>query len=261
MAVLQIDQPDAPEAKAEHKFGNLPLAPTLGSARGFPRSTQGSELLGNRIEHDQPGRVHYTSQTRRALTIDEVGQHDMKGRDRWAGLSGGPLLVNGLIVGIMREVPDGWRGEAIEAEPLAPLLRDEADASLRTHLGVELPLAESTDPLQATLAKAYDVIGHEAAAASDRLFKTASEKPLYGRSAELHELDNVLEEHTRGILLLRGEAGVGKSRLAAQWSERCASNLHNRLLRHAFSVREPATANSDNMVENLVRQAVVFAWP
>jgi hypothetical protein len=261
VAVLQIDEPVPPEAKAEHKFGELPRAPTQGSARGFPRSTGGSELPGGRIEHDQPGRVHYTSETRRALTIDAVGQHEVEGRDRWAGLSGGPLLANGLIVGIMREVPDGWRGEAIEAEPLAPLLRDEADASLRTLLGVELPLAESTDPLQATLAKAYSVIGFEAAEASNRVFERASEQPLYGRSKELSALDDVLEEHNKGILLLRGEAGVGKSRLVARWREQCAADLHNKLLCHAFSVREQATGDSANMVANLVRQAADSLGP
>jgi hypothetical protein len=74
-------------------------------------------------------------------------------------LSGGPLFANGLIVGVMREVPEGWRGEAVEAEPLPPLLRDEADASLRTLLGVKLPLAESSDPDQAILARENSVIG------------------------------------------------------------------------------------------------------
>jgi len=100
-------------------------------------------LPGGRVEHDQPGRVHYTSVSRHALTLDSTGRHDLEGHERWAGLSGGPLLVNGLIVGIMREVPDGWKGEAVEAEPLAPLLRN--DASLRGHLGVALPLPESTN--------------------------------------------------------------------------------------------------------------------
>jgi hypothetical protein len=117
----------------------------IGSARGFPAATKGPQLAGGRIEHDQPGRVAYTSLTRRALTIDATGRYELEGRERWAGLSAGPLLVNELIVGVMSEVPEGWKGEAVEAEPLAPLLRNPDDVSLRSLLGVELPLMESTD--------------------------------------------------------------------------------------------------------------------
>jgi hypothetical protein len=132
----------SPEALVRHRFGELPRAPINGTARGFPKATSGRQLPGGRIEHNQPGRVTYTSQTRRALTIDATGRHELENRERWAGLSGGPLLIDELIVGVMRSVPEGWKGEAVEAEPLAPLLR--RDYSLRSLLGVELPLAEST---------------------------------------------------------------------------------------------------------------------
>jgi hypothetical protein len=162
IAVLQIkaDDPsadDPPTALVEHVFGELPLVPTNGSARGFPKSAAGPELLDGRVEHEQPGRVHYTSLTRRSLTIDLIGPHKLEGRERWKGLSGGPLLANGLIVGVMREVRDAWKGEAIEAEPLAPLLRN--DEILRNRLGVGLPLVDPSDPGQTTLLKAYEVIG------------------------------------------------------------------------------------------------------
>lgn len=146
VAVLQIDGDCRPVPSGEHKFGDLPRTPTVGSARGFPASSKGSFLPGGRIEYDQPGRVTYTSATRRALTIDATGPYHLDGLQRWAGLSGGPLFANGLIVGVMREVSEGWRGEAIEAEPLAPLLLNEADASLRTLLNVTLPLANRAIP-------------------------------------------------------------------------------------------------------------------
>jgi WD40 repeat protein len=144
VAVLQIDVPNPPEALVRHRFGELPQTPTDGTARGFPKATSGSQLLGGRIEHNQPGRVTYTSHTRRALTIDATGRHQLESRERWAGLSGGPLLIDELIVGVMRNVPEGWKGEAVEAEPLAPLLRNATDASLRSLLGVDLPLTAST---------------------------------------------------------------------------------------------------------------------
>ena len=260
LAVLEIVEPDPPQRLVKHRFGELPRAPTSGSARGFPRAAKGSGLPGDRIEHDQPGLVHYTSETRRALTFYATGRHMMKGRARWAGLSGGPLLANGLIVGVMREVPDGWGGETVEAEPLAPLLRDR-DSDLRALLGVHLPLSDPTDPVQATLAKAYAVIGTEAAAASGRTFGALGGKPVYGRSSDLDALDDALAKHDRGILILRGEAGLGKSRLAAAWSERIARDLGKTVLRHAFSVREPAASTRVAMVANLVRQAADTLGP
>jgi hypothetical protein len=175
VVVLRIDEPNPPEPRAKHRFGELPKAPTDGSARGFPRSAKGSQLPGDRIEHDQPGRIHFTSLTRRALTIDATGRHELVGRERWAGLSGGPLLANGLIVGVMREVPDGWFGEAVEAEPLAPLFRDNDE--LRNLLNIGLPLADPTDRGQLSDWEAYTKIGREQFNWSEQIFKGAVQKP------------------------------------------------------------------------------------
>jgi hypothetical protein len=261
IAVLQITGAEPAVPLAEHKFGELPRTPTMGSARGFPASAEGSLLPGGRVEHDQPGRVTYTSATRRALTIDATGPHHLEGLQRWAGLSGGPLFANGLIVGVMREVPETWRGEAIEAEPLAPLLRNSDYASLRTLLGVELPLAESSDPVQATLAQAYSVIGTEAFAASSRTFDAVAAKPFYGRSEDLAALDAVLTAQHRGMLLLRGDAGLGKSRLAVRWAEHCSAAPYTTILRHGFSAREPSAGTGAAMVANLVRQAADLLGP
>jgi len=160
----------------------------------------------------------------------------------------------------MREVPEGWGRETVEAEPLAPLFRN---ADLRALLGVELPLGDSTDPVQATLAKAYAVIGTEAFAASSRTFAAARGKPLYGRSADLAALDDALDKdkHDRGILLLRGEAGLGKSCLAAAWPERIARDPGSTVLGHAFSIRETAAGTRDAMVANLVHQAAHALGP
>jgi hypothetical protein len=89
----------------------------------------------------------------------------------------------------MREVPDGWVGGTVVAEPLAPLLQN---SDLRSLLGVHLPQGDSTDPVQATLAKAYTVIGTEAAAASGRRPQGARRRGLGragtgGRTTELRQ--------------------------------------------------------------------------
>ena len=212
VAVLRIDCDASPDALAEHRFGELPWVSTDGSARGFPKSAEGAELPGGRTERDQPGRVHFTSVTRRALTIDATGRHELEGWERWAGLSGGPLLANGLIVGVMRQVPDGWKGEAIEAEPLAPLLRDETDPSLRLLLGITLPLAETTTPGmfdRRSPSKSRPDLGTRLVPALPPNFINRTE-----------ELDTLIERfQTRkppGMgLAIHGLGGVGKTTLAA----------------------------------------------
>lgn len=247
IAVLQLVDPDQPKPLAKQRFGELPSKATEGSARGFPRATAGSELPGNRIEHDQPGTIHYTSVTRHALTFYPKNHHEMGRCESWAGLSGGPLIAGGLILGVMREVPDGWEGGAIEAEPLAPPLRSSSD--LRALLGVTLPLGNSTLGSPANIA-----VGFEAAAASNHIFGATKGKPFYGRSPDIEQLDKSLICHDRGLVLLRGEAGVGKSHLLANWSDRIARNRAYIVLRHAFSVRNPTAGTRDQMVRNLIRQ-------
>jgi hypothetical protein len=216
VAVLQIKGADPPKALTQVKFGELPRVPTMGSARGFPRLARGPLLPGGRTEHDQPGRVTYTSWARRALTIDAVGRHDMEGWERWAGLSGGPLFAKGLIVGVMREVPDGWKGEAVEAEPLAPLLR--GDDCLRERLGVRLPLEDRSDPALEQQ-PALDLTLPPAPAEDNayRFAFIARKTRFVDREALLAEL----EEFAGGAEPFRwwsvgGEAGVGKSRLALE---------------------------------------------
>lgn len=158
VAVLQIVDAAPPKALVRHRFGELPLNPADGSALGFPKATsRGHQLPGGRIERNQPGRVTYSCQTRPTLTIDATGRHEVENRERWAGISGGPLLINQLIVGVMRNVPEHWHGEAVEAEPLAPLLRDKEDHLLRSLLGVELPLHDSTGGRQLVTCPSGDI--------------------------------------------------------------------------------------------------------
>lgn len=207
VAILKLDLTDPPEALVNHCFGELPRVPTTGYALGFPRTTSGKQLPGGRIEHNQPGRVTYTSETLRALTIDATGRHELEGRERWAGLSGGPLLINEFIVGVMRNVPDGWKGEAINAEPLAPLLRHRDDDSLRTLLDVKLPL-ESTDFTR--LLRASD-------RPSPSVFAFPRPGLCLGRGADTEVVVSaLLSEHWPVAVLARGPGGIGKTTLTQQ---------------------------------------------
>jgi hypothetical protein len=221
VAVLRIDEEAPPYPLARHPFGELPRVTTLGSAQGFPFSARGSQLPGGRVEHDQPGRVHYTSSTRRALTLDSTGRHQLEDYRRWTGLSGGPLLVHGLIVGIMREVPDGWMGEAIEAEALGPLLRN--DTELQNLLGVTLPLQESTSSYdfdwpswRATSKAAGRIKGF----VQEYLINDGDVPgvPFGGRASDLNRLDTWLNDSTsEPRYLLTAPIGRGKSALLVRW--------------------------------------------
>src|SRR5262249_6159633 len=84
--------------------------------------------------------------------------------------------------------------------------------------------------------------------------------PFYGRTEDLAALDKVFGQD-RGVLLLRGEAGLAKSRLAVRWADKCAEAQNTTVLRQAFSVREPTAATRAGMVESLVRQAAKLLGP
>lgn len=261
VALLRIIADVLPTPLSKIQFGELPDVPTVGVARGFPPFVSGTQLPGEREEYEQPGRVTYTSLTRRQLTIDQVGVHENYGADRWRGISGGPLIVNKLVVGIMRDVPRGWRGEALTAEPLAPLLRSKSAQLLRDLLGVQLPLESSSDPIQSSFSKAYSVIGIEAYASSQRTFNLVTEKPIFGRSADLELLTNSLSLKDRGFILVSGEAGIGKSRLVSALINQLQGRTGTVVLQHAFSTREVASSTRNAMVASLVRQAADSLGP
>ncbi len=228
VAVLEVLGTAPPLPSVVHRFGELPQTPTMGSARGFPACTKGAKLPGGRIERDQPGRVTYSSRTRRALTIDATGPHELEGLKRWGGLSGGPLFAGGLIVGVMREVPNGWKGEEIEAEPLAPLIRQHT--ALRYLLGVTLPLLSSSAPAQA--GSLMPLAGTLSPRFTRRLHRYSefylgteiNPAPFGGRAAQLSALDRWLNDNEAPRrLLLWALAGRGKSALLAHWVARHAS--------------------------------------
>jgi DNA-binding SARP family transcriptional activator len=137
--------------------------------------------------------------------------------------------------------------ELVHAGGMAPRLRIGVAAGslwVRGHLNLgslvgdavasATALAERA-PEGATLA-APDVLqalrGHaraEPAAGAWRILaveRAAPPRPIVGRDAELQQLDQLLARSAAGAgqaLLVRGEAGIGKSRLAAELAERAAA--------------------------------------
>lgn len=113
----------------------------------------------------------------------------------------------------------------------------------------ELVTAAATAPsnvgaaLQNVLDQSLEYTGRNAFLASeavvmDRLRPSGATvaTPLFGRDADLEALDGFLDSRDRGLLVLLGDAGVGKSRLLAEWSIQLTSPSVT-VLRYFFSTR------------------------
>jgi len=109
------------------------------------------------------------------------------------------------------------------------------------------------DHVQEVLDGAYKTIGETAFAAScDRLVEL-QDQPVFGRDDTFKMLDKFLDENDRGTILMTGDAGIGKSRLLALWSDVMAGP-ETVLLRHFISARHPNSIEAASLCESLVRQ-------
>lgn len=164
IAVLSLNGPlnapkDLPNDKLQ--FADWPQDNLVAWTMGFPRAQGIVQPLGGPGEVNLPGTCW--TWARSAPTIgfkSTVGLPSDK-KDLWKGLSGGPLVASGMIVGVMRRYPEKWDGaDLLEAEPLGELLK--AEESLRTLLGTELPLpkarASSPTILPAEFRKLSEII-------------------------------------------------------------------------------------------------------
>jgi hypothetical protein len=107
------------------------------------------------------------------------------------------------------------------------------------------------------------VYGRDAFDASERSFAEALSVHAYGR--DMARLDAQLVGGDRGAVILRAEAGMGKSVVLSGWAGYRASLPEGlpatTVLRHAFSVRERASSSREGMIASLVRQAAIALGP
>ncbi len=172
----------------------------------------------------------------------------------WKGMSGATVFAGPDLIGVVQTASDAGSLRQLKALPVERLFRrdDVVEAIRREGLLV---------PPQRTILPAYAIVGAEAFAASSRTLNATAAKPFYGRDEDLRVLDAGLTAHDRGVLLVRGEAGLGKSRLAVRWTGRWAGARHTTVLQHAFSVREPLAGTRAAMAANFVRQAALALGP
>ena len=141
IALLRLaDDPPPPAPMRRHplRYGRLGIESEGTAALGFPKLAAGEALRGGRQENALSGRANLASVSARAIrfTSDHIpGADDWQ---QWRGLSGGPLLRDGVLVGVMRGVQERFRTDrTLTAEPLALLLEGPDGPALQHRLRAE----------------------------------------------------------------------------------------------------------------------------
>ncbi|MFF3087638.1 tetratricopeptide repeat protein [Streptomyces nojiriensis] len=141
------------------------------------------------------------------------------GSSPWGGMSGAALFCGGLLAGVIASDPTGRAHASLEAVPAYVLMHDPA---FRTALTAHAPdagavlepvewqnLAEAADPVTARL------VGSPAALLRAR----RQVVPFRGRTSVMGDLTAWSREVGFGALLLHGQGGQGKTRLAQHFAD------------------------------------------
>jgi hypothetical protein len=226
---------------------------------GFPRAAREQRDVAK--EYGAPARLRRSDLGGLyQLAIDAANAPRVD--DDWSGCSGAAVIFRRRdvvwILGAVQQVPRAFGLGALQVAPISAAMGDrEFGRLIAEHCAFDHSDIEDLGRLPGR----YEPIGTEAYAASHRTFSLLSNNPnIYGRARDLQALDDILKQD-RGVVLLRAEAGLGKSTVSARWAIRQAANTDNAVLYHAFSVHEPMAGSRFNMVESLVRQAALLLGP
>ncbi|MBD2746693.1 trypsin-like peptidase domain-containing protein [Microvirga sp. BT688] len=114
-------------------------------ATGFPALLEGGVLPGKRYEGAFPGLANLRSLSMPTISFTSRIISSRGGKEDWSGLSGGPLFRGDALVGVMRGGQPQFKVDRnLEAEPLAPLLRDPRYNGLTQYLDAQ---AEASGPI------------------------------------------------------------------------------------------------------------------
>ena len=255
LALLELQQVDRqPDNRLKIRFGKYHSPMDLDGVwiAGFPQAARIERNVAK--EYSAPARLR-KADTGPLYRLTIATANAPKEGEDWSGCSGSSVvLCQGerlWLLGVVQHVPTAFGAGSLEVASVESALSDAAFESIIKRC---CP-SDHVDDLQ-KLPGPYAVVGAEAYAASRRTLDSTANKAFFGRDKDLETLDKIFE-HSCGVTLLRAEAGLGKSTLAARWADRCAANAGTVVLSHAFSVREPRAGTRSSMVENLVRQAAV----
>ncbi|MFM9446349.1 trypsin-like peptidase domain-containing protein [Streptomyces acidiscabies] len=146
-----------------------------------------------------------------------------EGSSPWAGLSGGAVWCQDLLVGVAVADLPGWRHSRLEAVPAYVLLADPGFRELlRRHTGQDAPLepaefADRAQPSAPLLPASVALLLHPRA---ETVRFTGRTELLDGLTAWCEDGDGV------SLALLTGAGGAGKSRVARELGHRLAASRH-----------------------------------
>jgi hypothetical protein len=231
---------------------------------GFPRAAREKKDVAK--EYSAPAKIRKADKGSLYWLTIASANAPKDGVD-WSGCSGANVLIRRgddvWLLGVVQQLPKAFGATSLQVAPIVAAL---ADPDFKSHIkecgsvgsfGISENRSLPEDRLHADdlekLPGPYESIGYHAYWASRRTFDKNADKPFFGRDKDIEKLDAAFKSD-RGVILLRAEAGMGKSTLAARWADHCAGKADTTVLRHAFSVHEPEAATRVSMVQNLVRQ-------
>ncbi|GAA2152584.1 hypothetical protein GCM10009826_10990 [Humibacillus xanthopallidus] len=279
LALIEIDDPEAlgmdpdglsamPLARVDRDSATAQEV-THCHAVGFPAFTLTKSTSGKprRDSVDAIGTVPVLSSLGRGLLSLLVMQQprplpDEKytlGQSQWSGMSGGPVVVDGMLLGVVDEHAPREGPSAITAVPLTAL---EADP---THdawgHGVTDPLEwwvrlGATGLTDLTIVPRPTDRQHELPPAAPGLIDFAQERARHtaviGREPVFEKLHTWLEEASQGWILVKGSPGTGKSAILSVMLDRLEAASGTESVPHHFIRRGQGNWDEpDTVVRNL----------
>jgi hypothetical protein len=248
-----------PHKRIQLRFGKYRSTSDLNDVwfAGFPWVAREQKNVAR--EYSSPGRLRDAGHGR-LYRLTVAAANAPKKDEGWRGISGGNVLLRRRsvvwLLGVVQQAQEPFGSGALDVAPLEKAFADGEFMSIVKDC-CSNNVIEALDDLPGR----YEIIGAQAFAASSATFDANADKPFYGRVADITAIDSTLEGCDRPVILLRGEAGMGKSSLAARWADHRARDIDTTVLRHAFSVRERRASTQADMVESLVRQAAFALGP
>jgi len=98
--------------------------------------------------------------------------------------------------------------------------------------------------------------GHEIEAQVKRIINDYTQQPLEGREEEKRQLDEFVLNNSRGVLLVTGAAGFGKSALLSHWQQTQQEDCF--IAYHCFSYRYQKTRSVSEAYRHLLKQLYLY---
>lgn len=213
VAVLKVENTDELPSVSPAQWGLLssgsPCLPV--EAHGFPNFQAMGD--GAPREHEQiDGHVNpMTGARQQQLHISVDSELWRNSQDPWPGMSGGPVLCHGMLIGVTTTAVG--ESKRLAATPISEFIFDEDFRKIVWGNGFGDPVVAPAD-LDALSRSARPRIWRQPRSLSAMLRPTAGVVPYLRQGDSFNNLHAWALRPGFGVCLLHGDAGVGKSRLA-----------------------------------------------